>query len=179
MSPAIARFEYGAWSAVVGGFEGPPVAAEVRADDGVPGGHQQRRDPVPGRVGARVAVQQDHRRARSRRSSTRSSTPPPTSTSVSAKPSNTPDIVHAGGMRSSVGGWDVIVVRRADPPGARPPPPRCGSGRPRRVLLLDRSEFPRDKPCGDGIAAGVLERLAGLGVDPAGADGPAPSRSAA
>ncbi len=37
-----------------------------------------------------------------------------------------------------------------------------------RVLILDRSEFPRDKPCGDGIAAGVLERLAGLGVDPAG-----------
>ncbi|MEV4704103.1 NAD(P)/FAD-dependent oxidoreductase [Actinoplanes sp. NPDC049316] len=32
------------------------------------------------------------------------------------------------------------------------------------VLLLDRCEFPRDKPCGDGIAAETLDVLAGLGV---------------
>jgi geranylgeranyl reductase family protein len=33
-----------------------------------------------------------------------------------------------------------------------------------RVLLLDRADFPRDKPCGDGIAAEALDVLAGLGV---------------
>ncbi|MEV6597340.1 geranylgeranyl reductase family protein [Actinoplanes sp. NPDC051346] len=32
------------------------------------------------------------------------------------------------------------------------------------VLLLDRAEFPRDKPCGDGIAAEALDVLASLGV---------------
>ncbi|MFV2017161.1 geranylgeranyl reductase family protein [Micromonospora sp. LOL_023] len=36
------------------------------------------------------------------------------------------------------------------------------------VLLLDRAEFPRDKPCGDGIAPHALDVLAGLAVpDPA------------
>nr|WP_296063674.1 geranylgeranyl reductase family protein [uncultured Actinoplanes sp.] len=34
-----------------------------------------------------------------------------------------------------------------------------------RVLLLDRAAFPRDKACGDGIAAGAVDVLAGLGVD--------------
>ncbi len=33
-----------------------------------------------------------------------------------------------------------------------------------RVLLLDAAAFPRDKTCGDGIAAHVLELLAALGV---------------
>jgi geranylgeranyl reductase family protein len=32
------------------------------------------------------------------------------------------------------------------------------------VLLLDRADFPRDKPCGDGIAAHALDVLAELGV---------------
>lgn len=32
------------------------------------------------------------------------------------------------------------------------------------VLLLDRADFPRDKPCGDGIAPHTLDVLAGLGV---------------
>ncbi|TDC67325.1 geranylgeranyl reductase family protein [Micromonospora sp. KC207] len=42
-----------------------------------------------------------------------------------------------------------------------------------RVLLLDRADFPRDKACGDGVAAHALDVLAGLGV--AGAvDGYAP-----
>ena len=33
-----------------------------------------------------------------------------------------------------------------------------------RVLLLDRSDFPRDKSCGDGIAPHALDELARLGV---------------
>ncbi|MET0415111.1 MAG: geranylgeranyl reductase family protein, partial [Actinoplanes sp.] len=33
-----------------------------------------------------------------------------------------------------------------------------------RVLLLDRAGFPRDKPCGDGIADEAVTVLAGLGV---------------
>ena len=53
------------------------------------------------------------------------------------------------------------------PAGSRRRRRRAARARPgSRVLILDRSEFPRDKPCGDGIAAGVLDRLAGLGVDP-------------
>ncbi len=34
-----------------------------------------------------------------------------------------------------------------------------------RILMLDRAEFPRDKPCGDGIAFEAGEVLAGLGFD--------------
>lgn len=33
-----------------------------------------------------------------------------------------------------------------------------------RVLLLDRADFPRDKPCGDGIAPHVLDVLEEVGV---------------
>jgi flavin-dependent dehydrogenase len=33
------------------------------------------------------------------------------------------------------------------------------------VLVLDRSAFPRDKVCGDGIAPEALDVLAGLGID--------------
>ncbi|GIG85747.1 geranylgeranyl reductase family protein [Plantactinospora endophytica] len=36
-----------------------------------------------------------------------------------------------------------------------------------RVLLLDRADFPRDKACGDGIAAHALDVLAELGVSDA------------
>jgi menaquinone-9 beta-reductase len=32
------------------------------------------------------------------------------------------------------------------------------------VFLLDRADFPRDKPCGDGIAADAVDVLEGLGV---------------
>lgn len=37
---------------------------------------------------------------------------------------------------------------------------RCGAG----VVLLDRADFPRDKACGDGIAAHALDVLTELGV---------------
>jgi geranylgeranyl reductase family protein len=56
---------------------------------------------------------------------------------------------------------DVVVVG-AGPAGA------CAALAARRagaaVLLLDRAEFPRDKACGDGIAAHALDVLADLGV---------------
>ncbi|MCE3554359.1 geranylgeranyl reductase family protein [Pseudonocardia sp. RS11V-5] len=43
------------------------------------------------------------------------------------------------------------------------------------VLLLDAARFPRDKTCGDGVAAGVFDLLAALGVpDLAGLGGPVP-----
>jgi menaquinone-9 beta-reductase len=62
--------------------------------------------------------------------------------------------------------FDVVIVG-AGPAGsaAALAARRAGAS----VLLLDRDEFPRDKPCGDGIAAEALDVLEELGVpDPAG-----------
>lgn len=56
-------------------------------------------------------------------------------------------------------GWDVIIVG-AGPAGATAA--TCLAERGRRVLLLDRRPFPREKVCGDGLIADsqrVLERL--------------------
>jgi geranylgeranyl reductase family protein len=36
----------------------------------------------------------------------------------------------------------------------------------RDVVLVDRARFPRDKCCGDGLTAGALRRLDGLGLEP-------------
>ncbi|GGM19437.1 hypothetical protein GCM10011608_00060 [Micromonospora sonchi] len=57
--------------------------------------------------------------------------------------------------------FDVVVVG-AGPAGAAAAlaARRAGAG----VLLLDRADFPRDKACGDGIAAHALDVLAELGV---------------
>ena len=57
--------------------------------------------------------------------------------------------------------FDVVVVG-AGPAGASAAiaARRAGAS----VLLVDRAGFPRDKPCGDGIAAEALDVLAGLGV---------------
>lgn len=57
--------------------------------------------------------------------------------------------------------WDVAVVG-AGPAGAAAAlaARRAGAS----VLLLDRSDFPRDKACGDGVAPHVLDLLAHLGV---------------
>jgi geranylgeranyl reductase family protein len=62
--------------------------------------------------------------------------------------------------------FDVVVVG-AGPAGSAAALAARRAGA--TVLLLDRSDFPRDKPCGDGIAAEALDVLADLGVpDPAG-----------
>jgi menaquinone-9 beta-reductase len=37
----------------------------------------------------------------------------------------------------------------------------------REVTLVDKARFPRDKACGDGITAGALRLLEGLGLEPA------------
>jgi geranylgeranyl reductase family protein len=67
--------------------------------------------------------------------------------------------------------WDVAVVG-AGPAGAAAAL-RVLQLRPdARVLLLDRAAFPRDKPCGDGIAPHALDVLAGLGVTGAAAGYP-------
>jgi geranylgeranyl reductase family protein len=59
--------------------------------------------------------------------------------------------------------WDVVVVG-AGPAGAAA---AIGALRARpslRVALLDRSDFPRDKACGDGIAPHVIDLLEAAGV---------------
>jgi geranylgeranyl reductase family protein len=60
--------------------------------------------------------------------------------------------------------YDVAVVG-AGPAGASAALAARRAGA--TVLLLDRADFPRDKACGDGIAAHALDVLAGLGVSDA------------
>lgn len=60
--------------------------------------------------------------------------------------------------------WDVVVVG-GGPAGCAAALSAARAVDPSRVLLLDRHAFPRDKVCGDGIAAEALADLAELGVD--------------
>lgn len=59
--------------------------------------------------------------------------------------------------------WDVAIVG-AGPAGSTAALAVLGARPDARVLLLDRSDFPRDKTCGDGVAAEVLDVLGRLGV---------------
>jgi geranylgeranyl reductase family protein len=61
----------------------------------------------------------------------------------------------------SVERYDLAVVG-AGPAGAAAAIAARRAGA--RVLLLDRADFPRDKPCGDGIAADAIDVLDQLGV---------------
>ncbi len=59
---------------------------------------------------------------------------------------------------------DVVVVG-AGPAGAAAAITLAVAGR--RVVLVDKAVFPRDKICGDGLTTGALRLLESLGVDPA------------
>ena len=59
--------------------------------------------------------------------------------------------------------WDVVVVG-AGPAGSSAALGALTENPALRVLLLDRSDFPRDKSCGDGIAPHVLDALAEVGA---------------
>jgi geranylgeranyl reductase family protein len=57
-----------------------------------------------------------------------------------------------------------VAVIGAGPAGAAAAIVAASAGR--RVLLLDKATFPRDKICGDGITTGALRLLEDLGVQP-------------
>jgi geranylgeranyl reductase family protein len=59
--------------------------------------------------------------------------------------------------------WDLVVVG-AGPAGASTAIGALATDPALRVLLLDRADFPRDKPCGDGVAPHVVDLLESLGV---------------
>lgn len=60
---------------------------------------------------------------------------------------------------------DVVIVG-AGPAGAAAAITVAHQGR--RVVLIDKAVFPRDKICGDGLTTGALRLLERLGVDPHG-----------
>ena len=57
-----------------------------------------------------------------------------------------------------------VVVVGAGPAGAAAAIVLARAGR--RVTVVDRARFPRDKTCGDGLTAAALRRLAELRLDP-------------
>jgi geranylgeranyl reductase family protein len=59
--------------------------------------------------------------------------------------------------------WDIAVVG-AGPAGTAAALGALAADPGLSVLLVDRSDFPRDKSCGDGIAPHVLDVLAEVGV---------------
>ena len=60
--------------------------------------------------------------------------------------------------------WDLVIVG-AGPAGCAAAAAALTQNRDTRVLLVDRQAFPRDKACGDGIAAEVVDVLGSLHFD--------------
>jgi len=60
--------------------------------------------------------------------------------------------------------YDVVVVG-AGPAGCAEAAAALQARPNARVAILDRATFPRDKPCGDGVAGEVVDLLDRLGVD--------------
>ncbi len=73
--------------------------------------------------------------------------------------------------------WDVAVVG-AGPAGAAAALAVLHTWPGARVLMLDRSDFPRDKTCGDGVAPHTLDVLAEVGCSDLLADLPTVDRYA-
>lgn len=67
-------------------------------------------------------------------------------------------------MTDQIATVDVAVVG-AGPAGSAAAITLARAGR--RVALIDKARFPRDKCCGDGLTTAALHRLEGLGLDPA------------
>lgn len=60
--------------------------------------------------------------------------------------------------------WDLVIVG-GGPAGTAAAAAALTYHPGLRVLIVDRRDFPRDKVCGDGIAAEALDMLAGVGFD--------------
>ena len=68
------------------------------------------------------------------------------------------------GVSASENPVDVLVIG-GGPSGSAAAITLARSGR--RVVLVDKAAFPRDKCCGDGLTTGALRELEALGLDPA------------
>ena len=73
-----------------------------------------------------------------------------------------------GGVRFDLGAYDVVVVG-AGPAGSAAAHHLAAAGAD--VLLLERSAFPRDKVCGDGLTPRAVRELVAMGVPTDPADG--------
>ena len=85
-------------------------------------------------------------------------------------PPNVGDLPRLPESASSVAAhiFDVVIVG-AGPAGSAAALAALQSNPAARVALVDASDFPRDKTCGDGIAPQALQELAALGVPDAAA----------
>jgi geranylgeranyl reductase family protein len=67
-------------------------------------------------------------------------------------------------VRVPAGSWFDLIVAGAGPAGAAAALQAIRMRPGARVLLLDKAAFPRDKPCGDGVAPHAIDELRALGA---------------